>query len=69
MVDFFLFDCKAVVMQAAGQAPACHISAAVAVHDILHYETCMPASADTFLTNHSVLNMAQGILLNSMCLL
>jgi hypothetical protein len=45
-VDFFLFDCEA----AAGQVPACHIYAAVAVHDTMNH--CVSI-------NHSVLyNMA-----------
>jgi hypothetical protein len=32
-IDFFLFECEVVATQAAGLAPACHISAAVAVGD------------------------------------
>jgi hypothetical protein len=35
-VDFFLFDRQAAAMQAASQAPDCHISAAVAVHDTMN---------------------------------
>jgi hypothetical protein len=50
-MDFFLFDREAASVQAAGQAPACHISAAVAVHDTMSH--CVSF-------NHSALyNMAQ----------